>query len=147
MTKSRSNRFAENSVLPDGVSIDLANAKIEISGIDPQSVDSVTVKSDARGHFATEIIAGRVSIMATSKDESYFGNTIVDVRDGLIEVPMYPMLVYEGARGIQGKMTVTACGVQGRDERMAGIDNERADPQETPKTPVSRTQSTSISDM
>ena len=83
-------------VLPPGVAADLSNTTVTIAGMDGESEDTATVTSDAQGHFSAGIIAGRVSILATSPKEEFFGCGIVDVREGVIEIPMHPTIRYEG---------------------------------------------------
>ncbi len=83
-------------VLPAGVIADLSQTEIRIAGMDGESEDKVTVTSDAEGNFTAAIIAGRISILAMSPEEKYFGSGIVDVREGLIEIPTYPTVPYQG---------------------------------------------------
>lgn len=83
-------------ILPAGVTADLSNTEIKIEGMDGESNDSVTVTSDSDGNFTGRIAAGRVSILATSPGEKFFGCGIFDVRDKLIEVPIHPTVPYQG---------------------------------------------------
>ncbi len=83
-------------VLPPGVAADLSNTTVTIAGMDGESEDTATVTSDAQGHFRAGIMAGRVSILATSPNEEFFGCGIVDVREGVIEIPMPATIRYEG---------------------------------------------------
>ena len=83
-------------VLPAGVAVDQSKWTVTIAGMDGESQDTATATSDALGHFSAGIIAGRVSILATSSKEEFFGCGIVDVREGEIEIPMHPTIRYEG---------------------------------------------------
>ena len=83
-------------VLPAGLAADLSNTTVTIAGMDGESKDTATVTSDRRGRFSAGISAGRVSILATSPGEEFFGCGIVDVREGVIEIPMHPTIRYEG---------------------------------------------------
>ncbi len=83
-------------VLPAGVGVDLSNTTVTIAGMDGESQDTTTVTSDSNGHFRAGIIAGRVSILATSPEEGFCGWAIVDVRDTMIDIPMHPTKSYEG---------------------------------------------------
>ncbi len=91
-------------VLPNRVATDLSNTTVTIAGMDGESQDTATVTSDAEGRFSTGIIAGRVSILATSPNEEFFGCGVVDVRAGVIEIPVHPTIRYEGhVLGSQGQ--------------------------------------------
>ncbi len=84
-------------VLPAGVAADLSNTTVAIAGMDGESQDSTNVKSDEEGRFRAGISAGRVSILATSPGEDFFGCGIFDVRERGIEIPMHPTIRYEGS--------------------------------------------------
>ena len=91
-------------VLPLGATADQSNTTVTIAGMDGESEDTTTVTSDARGRFLASISAGRISILASSAGEDYFGCGIVDVREGEIEIPMHPTIRYEGrVLGSEGK--------------------------------------------
>ena len=65
--------------------------------MDGESEDTATVTSDAQRALSDQAsCAGRVSILATSPNEEFFGCGIVDVREGVIEIPMPPTIRYEG---------------------------------------------------
>jgi Thioredoxin-like len=83
-------------VLPPGVAADIRNTTVTVAGMDGESEDTVTVTTDAQGRFSAGIIAGRVSILATSPKEEFFGCGVVDVREGVTEIPMHPTIRYEG---------------------------------------------------
>jgi hypothetical protein len=81
-------------VLPAGVTADLSQTTVKIAGMDGESKDVTTVTADAQGNFTAGIIAGRISILAMSPEEKYFGGTIVNVSKELIEVPFHPTVGY-----------------------------------------------------
>ncbi len=83
-------------VLPPGVAVDLSKTSVAIAGMDGESTDAATVTSDGDGHFSAAIIAGRVSILASSPGEEFFGCGIVDVGERVIEIPMHPTVRYAG---------------------------------------------------
>ena len=83
-------------VLPPGATADQSNTTVTIAGMDGESEDTTTVTSDADGRFSAGIIAGRVSILASSPKEQFLGCGIVDVGKRQIEIPMQPTLRYEG---------------------------------------------------
>lgn len=83
-------------VLPTGVTADLSNTSVKIVDRVNDSVDPLTVTSDAEGNFMVKTAAERVSIFATSPGEKFFGGGIVDIHEGPIEVPTYPTVSYQG---------------------------------------------------
>ena len=103
-------------VLPKGVVADLSNTEVKIvdmasesggaadlSNMNVKSVvmlsepgGTVTVNSDAEGRFTATTVAERVSITATSPEEKFFGRAIVNVQEGIIEIPTYPTVSYQG---------------------------------------------------
>ncbi len=83
-------------VLPAGVAANLTGTTVKIAGMDGESDDSATAKADAQGHFSAGILAQRASILATSPGEDFFGCGIVDIGQGVIEIPLHPTIRYDG---------------------------------------------------
>lgn len=83
-------------VLPAGVTTDLAGTTIQIKAMDGESKGTAVATSDAKGNFSAAIMAKRVSILAMSPAEKYFGQTIADLGEGTLEIPVHPTVRLTG---------------------------------------------------
>jgi len=82
--------------LPEGMTADLSETSVKVTGFDGESHDTASVKADREGGFTAQIAAGRVSIMASVPDEKVFGVGIFDVGSAPVDVPLQPTVPLEG---------------------------------------------------
>ena len=77
-------------LLPDDVQADVNEASVEISSVDGETRERVTVKANTEGEFEFESAASRIGIYACTEDSKAAAASIIDQLDETIEFQLKP---------------------------------------------------------